>query len=344
MASVSGSTVFSVIYILIYSNDLLDVTTSFNVLFYIIRSNKMRLYGKSTKDLPSEKFYDAMDMDSPDLQKYDRTCNDIKVKNHREQMIPICKKYLRFLDTSKEWIELFSAYDVSLLINYWIYEKLIRIYGDKESNDFIMGFSDLQMMWGYFDYGRKRETYYKKCWPDPSKFIHDDWEKRKELYNYYVDSNYLFMMANVNDDKCKYYKIIEGKKSLYEHFESECLPPKKNCPNFYDQCKPHNPKYVLPNLHCYAEMQKAASETLLQSPDTGNDLAQKQQLEPGDDNPQFERAAASTQDAQSISQSYDIRTKVANSVLGTAPVLFTATMLYRVYTHSINIYHYSINL
>ncbi|CAI7723955.1 Plasmodium vivax Vir protein, putative [Plasmodium vivax] len=286
------------------------------------------LYKKSSKDLYSEKFYDAMDMESDDLQNYEKKCNEIFVREAKDQMILICKKYLRFLDTSKTWSGQFTKFDVSLLLNYWLYEKLIGIYGDRNSKYITFGFSDLQLIWGYFDYKPDDESYYKKCKPDPSNVNHEDWENRKKLYDYYVDYDYLNMMANFHDNKCEYYKKIQDKKSLYEYFEEECSPEKNNCPDFYKECESYNPKYVLPNLHCHAEMQ-AAARALDQSPGIRDDAAQRLGHEAGGGRSQFQEAAESTQDTHPTSQSSDIGTKVSHSVLGAAPVLLTATMLYR---------------
>ncbi|KMZ77107.1 hypothetical protein PVIIG_05610 [Plasmodium vivax India VII] len=270
-----------------------------------------------------------MDMESDDLQDYHEECSKIKVKNKENEMIPICKKYLRFIDKSKSWGDVKYGYNVSLLLNYWIYKKLTEIYGDKNSQDIMLGFVDLQMRWRYFNKSRDKEPYYEKCKPDDELVNHTDWENRKALYDYCVNYDYLSMMANSLDKECEYYKKIQEKKSLYEHFESECLPPKNDCPNFFVQCEPYNPKYVLHKLHCHAEMQKAASETLGQSPGTRY-TAEPNQGHEGDGGPfQFQAAGAVTQDTPSTSQPSDIKTKVANSVLGAAPVLFTGTMLYR---------------
>ncbi|GAB69673.1 CYIR protein [Plasmodium cynomolgi strain B] len=163
------------------------------------------LYRKSSKELYSERFYEDMDMESEDLHYYNEKCNNITVKKHKDQMIPICTKYLRFLDKSKSWGYVNSRYDISLLLNYWIYEKLTEIYGDNSSDDIMLGFVDLQMKWGYFDYNRKTyDPYYKNCQPDLDKVNHVDWKHRKKLYDYYVDHDYVINMAASFDNECTY--------------------------------------------------------------------------------------------------------------------------------------------
>ncbi|CAG9480092.1 unnamed protein product [Plasmodium vivax] len=278
-----------------------------------------QLIRRSSKYLISEKFYDAMDMESDDLQDYDKSCSIIKVNKKAIEMKPICKKYLRFLDKSKLWGDVESGYDVSLLLNYWLYEKLIDIYGDKSNHDIMLGFTDLQMKWGYSKYNRDGEPYYQKCMPDPSKVNYDDWKNRKKLYDYYVDYNELVYMAQNHDRDCKYYQKTKEIISLCGQLENECLP-EKNCPDFYDQCKPYKSDNLLPSLQCHDRMQNQIADE-----ETPEQSAEDDRAVSG-----FQEASASAQGTQPTPESSDIGTKVTNSVLGAAPVLLTATMLYRV--------------
>ncbi|SBT59264.1 PIR Superfamily Protein [Plasmodium ovale wallikeri] len=178
--------------------------------------SSQNLFSNSTKELFSEKFYDAMNNDSSDLSKYDNECNDIHVHNPKDKMIKICKKYLRYLEYCKLLHNENSLYKVSILFNYWLYGMLTHIYGANNTDKIITGFSALQLKWTYFDYSRINNQYYKKCKPELSMVNHHDWDKRKKLFDYYVDYDILSTMAKTFDDDCKYYKKIEEKKSLYE--------------------------------------------------------------------------------------------------------------------------------
>ncbi|EDL42785.1 variable surface protein Vir32, truncated, putative, partial [Plasmodium vivax] len=151
-----------------------------------------------------------MDRHSEDLNDYNKECNKIWVKEHKGQMILICEKYLRFLNKSESWSGMFSFYDVSLLLNYWIYDKLTQIYGDTNTDDINIGFGALQGKWGLFEPNRRDKSYYKKCKPDHTKVNHEDWKNRKKLYDYYVDYDTLFLGARAIDVLCKkYYKKIK---------------------------------------------------------------------------------------------------------------------------------------
>ncbi|SBS90011.1 PIR Superfamily Protein [Plasmodium ovale curtisi] len=102
--------------------------------------------------------YEALNSDSSDLSKYDHECNEITVHHPRDEMIKICKKYLSYLE----------------------YCRLL--HDEKSRYDFL---------WGYFDYYRIDEPYYLKYKPNFEIVNHNDWDKRKKLYDYYVDSDIL---------------------------------------------------------------------------------------------------------------------------------------------------------
>ncbi|SBS92983.1 PIR Superfamily Protein [Plasmodium ovale curtisi] len=261
--------------------------------------SSQRLFSKSSKELFSDKFYEAMNSDFSDLSKFDRHCNNIYVHDHKDQMIGICKKFLRYLENCKYWYDEKSRYDVSILLNYWLYEKLTDIYVSDNTDKISTGFSTLQFVWGYFDYYRKDEPYYLKRKP------------------------------NLEIDK----------KSLYEYFEKECLPPKKNCPEFYEKCKEYKHEKILFQLRCYDKMiKKKPSAEALAIPQNA-----KQELEPeapryGSGLPGKEDGSHDAEITPGVSQ---IGTTISHSILGVTPVLLTASALYRVSAYFINIYQYS---
>ncbi|SBS92764.1 PIR Superfamily Protein [Plasmodium ovale curtisi] len=146
-------------------------------------------------DLFSDKFYEALNSDSSDLSKYDHKCNEITVHHPRDEMIKICKKYLRYLEYCKLLHDDISLYNVSILFNYWLYGMLTHIYGANSTEKIITGFSALKLKWTYFDYRRRNEAYYLKCKPNFEMVNHNDWDKQKKLYDYYVDYDILIGLA-----------------------------------------------------------------------------------------------------------------------------------------------------
>ncbi|SBT00855.1 PIR Superfamily Protein [Plasmodium ovale curtisi] len=135
----------------------------------------------------------ALHIDSEDLSKYYNQCNDIHVHNPKEKVIKICKKYLRYLEYCKLLHYDNSLYKVSVLFNYCLYRILTYIYGFNSTEQIRTGFSALQLKWTYFDYRRINEPYYLKCKPNFEIVNHNDWDKRKKLYDYYVDYDILIV-------------------------------------------------------------------------------------------------------------------------------------------------------
>ncbi|KMZ83345.1 hypothetical protein PVBG_05741 [Plasmodium vivax Brazil I] len=276
-----------------------------------------------------------MDMGTEDLHNYDPLCNNILVnKKYIEQMIPICKKYLRFIDTSKTWKSPFNGFDISILLNFWLYDKLKHIYRDAINNEIDVGFSALQLICDKLANSRSEGSYYKKYSPDWDMVNHTDWEYRKKLYDYSVDYQELSFRAKHHDDKCKYYKQIQEKQEIFNHFDEFCKSNEDKCPKFYRECSMYNPKYVLPTSECQKEMEQS------------NDLStESNSSEKGDisglpaapitkhpargDDPDLSQTTSPSQKAESRPQISGIVTKVSDSVLGAAPVLLTATVLYR---------------
>ncbi|SBT84852.1 PIR protein [Plasmodium ovale] len=281
-------------------------------------------------DLFSDQFYEALNSDSSDLSKYDHECNEITVHHPRDEMIKICKKYLRYLEYCKLLNDEISLDKVSILFNYWLYGMLTHIYGVNSTNKISAGVSALQFKWTYFDYSRINNQYYKKCKLELSTVNHQDWDKRKKLYDYYVDSDILIGLAKSIDDDCEYYKKIEEKKSLYEYFEKECSPPKNNCPEFYGKCKEYKPENVLSKLLCHEKIsQEQADAKAAERPDTmEHTLGSEQDTEVGPLGPGVP-GFASGSEIEVKSESSQIGTKVGQSVLGITPVLLTASALYR---------------
>ncbi|SBS89594.1 PIR Superfamily Protein [Plasmodium ovale curtisi] len=263
-------------------------------------------FRNTTKELFSDKIYEAMNSDSQDLFKYNHECNKINVRNHKDKMIKVCEKFLRFLEKSTLWNEMNSGYDVSILLNYWIYERLA----------------------GYFDYYTKIETYHERCKHNLDTTELEDWENRKKLYDYYVHYDYLYKMTYTFHSNCEYYKKIEEKTSLFKHFDELCVTNENKCPKFYNQCQSYNPKSVLPLLPYDSKIKanKAATKrdsAVNHSPGHGKDPRA------GGNGPGLQGIENGSHIRDSISETSKIGTKVGHSVLGIAPVLLTATALYR---------------
>ncbi|SBT01566.1 PIR Superfamily Protein [Plasmodium ovale curtisi] len=282
------------------------------------------LLGYSLSDLPSERFYQNREYGNLGLNKYSAHCNSITYPKQNGHMRNVCKKILKYLEKSEKWKKNASEYDECILLNYWVYDKLAYYFGSGETLDMKNAFGSLQFIWSYLIDDSKNPTYYNKCKPLFREILdHHDWKQRKELYDYYVDYSTLYATARDYPQKCEeYYKKIEAKKPLYEHFEKECLSHTSNCFELYEKCMDYNPDKVLSNLPCHdqIEAKKAATaEASARALPLQQSQGHAHGIQPGPHPP----GTVFTE------QNSDIGKTVGHSVLGVAPVLLTATALYR---------------
>ncbi|SBT56821.1 PIR Superfamily Protein [Plasmodium ovale wallikeri] len=286
-----------------------------------------RLSETHSIDLMSKKIYDGIEYDSQDLSKYNEKCEYIRVSNHKEEVKTICKKVLRYLEKTTIWNVKESVYDTCLILNFWIYDKLTQIFRDKSNTD--IAFANFQtLLNNHTDY-QKNISADKRCKDKFEILRKDDWDKRKDLYDYYIDFNTIKPMIQFYDTECKeYYEYIQGKKELYEHFDKLCISNSSECPDFYNNCMNYNPDLVLPTMSCHVKM--VAAKNALTTQETSD-----QGVQDGPrtyDSNLSGHSARSSEDGMIQENSY-IGTKVGKSVLGIAPIALAASALYRVGTY-----------
>ncbi|SBS99003.1 PIR protein [Plasmodium ovale] len=274
-------------------------------------------------DLMSKKIYDGMENDSQDLSEYNGKCNDIVVPSNKEEVKTLCKKVLRYLEKSPVWSVQESVYDTCLLLNFWIYDKLTQIFFNKEKKD--IAFGNFQTLLKNHSENQKNISADKKCTDKFHILNKVDWKHRKELYDYYIDFNTIKPMIQFYGSECKnYYKYVEGKKHLYEYFDSKCKYKPKECPHFYEQCKNYNPDVVLRNFPCHVQIE--AAKNALNTEETSDQGLPDGPRPHGFD---LSRHEASSSEAGMTQENSDIGTKVGRSVLGVAPIALTASALYK---------------
>ncbi|SBS93683.1 PIR Superfamily Protein [Plasmodium ovale curtisi] len=281
----------------------------------------IKLLGYSLKELYSERFYQQREFDELYLNEYSKYCNDIASPKKKNNMKRICKKVLKYLDKSKEYKKNESEYDECILLNYWVYDTLDK-YFNHNIEDMKVAFGTLQYIWTPLTESSNSPSFYKKCKPLFEQILHyDDWKKRKELYDYCVNYGLIGPMCRFIDDKCmEYYKYIEEKAELFTHFEDVCTSDSSNCPEIYSKCKEYNPKKVLDTLICHEKIktQREDAALAIEKNSASYQISGKEQG-PG----------PHTSVTNLEQENSGIGTKVGHSVIGVAPVLLTATALYR---------------
>ncbi|SBS82459.1 PIR Superfamily Protein [Plasmodium ovale curtisi] len=283
-----------------------------------------RLSETSSIDLTSKNIYNAMETDYPDLSEYNGKCDNIFVPdNEKDKVKIICKKFLRYLEKSPLWNVPNTKYDVCMLLNFWVYDKLIHIFDDKDKAD--IAFANFQTLFQNNMVNQATKSPSKKCTDKFDILKKNDWEKRKGLYDYYIDYSTIEPTIQFYVKECKgYYEYIEGKKELYEHFDKICTSDSSECPYFYNDCKNYKPDLVLRNFPCHVQM--VTSKNALATQETSDQGPQDGPRPHGID---MSRHGAHSSEVGMIQYNSDIGTKVGKSILGIAPIALTASALYK---------------
>ncbi|VUZ99871.1 PIR protein [Plasmodium vivax] len=228
----------------------------------------LSLLGSSSIYLQSGKFYDDLNQKIEDSREYRAYCDSLKNVPKGNAFRIYCGQLVKYLKTKYTTTNgQNNEYDVCPLLNYWIYGKLVDIYGSDKNSTFFQAYGKLQEIWSRVIPDDTDASSNNICKPIIFDiYKQDDWYERKEFYDYIVDYKILKDSANLYDSSnCEeYYKYIERKIPIYEHIKNLCTPESANtCPEFYKQCKECDPKKLLSELNCHLQMQeknKAALE------------------------------------------------------------------------------------
>ncbi|KMZ96092.1 hypothetical protein PVNG_06282 [Plasmodium vivax North Korean] len=265
-----------------------------------------------------------------DLREYYNDCSsivNISPKNKKNSLRILCAQLVKYLKTKYTTMNNEEIKYHCVLLNYWIYSRLVYILRTEEMSVIAPILGEFDLKWNDIVRELSGNPLNNKCIPDGRIITYNDWRNRKELYDYYVDYKYLISMAEMYDhNKCTYYNKIKEKQALFDYFDGLCKSSPDKCPKLYNEHMSYNPNLVLSNLPCHSIMGKERAP-----PSEGGDVSKvtsshhPKSLGDGPGLPQL----AADSDTQLEYGNSRIGTKVTNSVLGAAPVLLTATMLYR---------------
>ncbi|CAG9482244.1 unnamed protein product [Plasmodium vivax] len=273
--------------------------------------------------LTSDRFYNTLNHNEDNLDDYESECESLLSEKRHFKYNRLCKKLLRYLKTSLPISDKKdSAYNDCILFNYWIYNEIARRNKYNYRSKVIPAFGELQDIWNGLIETESNSHYFKKCEPDFNLPQQDDWEKRKQLYDYCVNYESLSRTANLFQNSCKYiYRYIKSNAPLYDYFNKRCIQGSKyNCPDFYSKCKNYDPNIVLQKLDCYHVVKKEESSHPLPAGDLSvnalQDMSSSRTFSP--DSPHL------------IRDGTDPVEKTGNILLGVVATSLTSGALYRV--------------
>ncbi|KMZ88502.1 hypothetical protein PVBG_06163 [Plasmodium vivax Brazil I] len=280
------------------------------------------------------KFYDDLNQKIEDSREYRAYCDSLKDVPKGNGFRIYCGQLVKYLKTKYTTTNgQNNEYDVCPLLNYWIYGKLVNIYGSDKNSTFFQAYGKLQEIWSRVIPDDTDASSNNICKPIIFDiYKQDDWYKRKEFYDYIVDYKILKDTANLYDSSnCEeYYKYIERKIPIYEHIKNLCTPENANmCPEFYKQCKGCDPKKLLSELNCHAKMEEKKKAALEKGMAT-----QPVVTHPGQGADSALTGRAGLPDPSQKSQvSSSAVTNASNAFLGVVVTSMTSGFLYKVNTN-----------
>ncbi|CAG9473061.1 unnamed protein product [Plasmodium vivax] len=212
-------------------------------------------------ELNSENFYNRLDS-FKNYSEYNKECESLTKLRHGSSLKRICAKLLNYLKTNTKSNKEDVKYDVCILLNYWLFSNLnIFLYSLDSTNIYLM-FAKIEQIWNDFIEAKLKKRENETCKPLFNLIIHNDWRKRKDLYEYYVNYDQISKTIVNYPHRCKdFYEYIENKIPLFDYFKQNCPSTDTNlCPDFYLKCNEYNPKNVLHKFSCHKEIEKAKAD------------------------------------------------------------------------------------
>ncbi|SCA60101.1 VIR protein [Plasmodium vivax] len=271
-------------------------------------------------------FYEELDT-SPTSNHYDEYCGSRNnpIGDSKDVRI-ICATLLNYLESKYSASDhTGDTYDVCKLLNYWVYKRLNTVLYSKVSRyiDRVHGY--IVLKWNSFNEDKLEKLHKPICKPIDNIVAYDNWEKIKELYEYYVDYSIINKNLEFYPQLCeKFYKYVKSKKPLYTYFKERCTRKDINmCPEFFDQYEKYDPEKVLPHPYCKdVIMQESAASSPSVSQLGKVLLGNEPNSEEADDRKM-------TFDPPNLSVNPHTVTKFGNVFLGVVATTMTSGALYR---------------
>ncbi|GAW84527.1 variable surface protein [Plasmodium gonderi] len=198
-------------------------------------------------ELTSVKYYNMLDTGVNRVKDNNIFCSPREEQNKLDAYPEIknfCSQLRKYLINERNNHDQYMINsDLCNLLSYWLYEQLVekcKIYQcdaitiyNKISNIFATS-SGTNSLYSFFN-----------CQLDPYIYTHEDWEKRKKVFDYCQNFDTIKNTYPTDKEKCRqYHDYILDISNLYNNFKNECTFTNvtKKCPvkKFYtfDNCNP----------------------------------------------------------------------------------------------------------
>ncbi|KNA01573.1 hypothetical protein PVNG_05019 [Plasmodium vivax North Korean] len=156
-----------------------------------------------------------------------------------------------------------NEYNDCILLNYWVYSRLVNIFQSDDASIIAGPFAILQRIWHDIVEKPSYKPRNNKCFPDGTLVTQKDWRERKALYDYCVNYDTIKKTIPSYEKICpEYWSYVDSHTSLFEYFKTRCSKTNDQCPEFYNNCKQYDPKEFLLTFSCNEQMKQKKADTL----------------------------------------------------------------------------------
>ncbi|GAW84386.1 variable surface protein [Plasmodium gonderi] len=214
-------------------------------------------YNFMTNSLPSRKLYDKLTHGIQSVSNTVGLCvayGDNSLSKY-PQIKDFCSKLQNYLKNEYRYREQYTIkYEFCNLLSYWLYGQLVNMCNENKCDPKIIYKKISRIFSTSFHYIQSVYNFYN-CELDPYINSHDDWEKRKKLYDYCQDCETIKEMYQNNKEYCERYNIyLLDIIKLYDDFKTSCTYRSgTECPVTYDKFYKCTPEKLLQYYSCQAE-------------------------------------------------------------------------------------------
>ncbi|SCO75052.1 VIR protein [Plasmodium vivax] len=191
----------------------------------------MSQQNECSKLLPSLEFYNELNTEPGYKLVYRYFCHTIESLTSDRKYIDLCYKIVRYLTVNASDNNEIILCNHCKLLNYWTFEQIKRIYGEDKKQ--------INIAYGHISHvvSNIMRLYYESkkshCTLDFQVPHDDNWEAKKEFYEYCQDYNEINKRKQLTDPECeKYGNYLKTKKHLLAKLEQILSDNNlKNCPN-----------------------------------------------------------------------------------------------------------------
>ncbi|GAW82033.1 variable surface protein [Plasmodium gonderi] len=209
------------------------------------------------KTLPSHKLYYDFNqvVESDKKNVYEEYCSEISTYKNEFQWLPdFCVQFAKNLTNVNITKDVNSKHSC-LLLNYWIYEEILKKHKNKTDNVYDMKFFRKIYEIGKKINDKKSDDYYCACYFYGTL---GEWKEEKDLHDYFKNyEDIKKKISSISNECSKYHTYLMYIKEIYkEHEDICCIFGDIYCHRYFNCDYNKSPSNLISKLKCHNQEKK----------------------------------------------------------------------------------------